>query len=220
MKQIKVRFANIGDAKTMLEIYAPYVRDTAITFEYEVPGLKDFKNRIQTVTNQFPWLICEMDGQAAGYAYAARFRPRAAFQWDAEVSIYLAPEFHHMGIAAALYSCMETILREQGYINLYALITHPHPASEGFHRSQGYYALGVYKNTGYKFGKWYDLIVMEKQLASFPEKPEPCMPFYELDEEFLIQQLWKSETNILSHKSSPSSEKKNSMPGGDHEING
>jgi Sortase and related acyltransferases len=197
MKELKIRFADPGDAETMLNVYAPYVRDTAITFEYEVPSVQEFAGRVENVTTLFPWLICESaDGGTAGYAYASRFRPRAAFQWDAEVSVYLSPEFHRGGIGSALYGCMEAILLAQGYRNLYALITHPNAASEGFHRSKGYCALGIYHKTGFKFGKWHDLIVMEKQLAPLPENPEPCRPYTELDEAFLSEQLQKAEEKL------------------------
>lgn len=196
MKDIKIRAAQISDAAPLLGIYAPYIRDTAITFEYEVPPAEEFAGRIEAVTRSFPWLVCEIDGHAAGYAYTASFRPRAAFQWDAEVSVYLSPEYHRMGIASVLYACMESVVREQGYLNLYALITHPNPVSEGFHTSRGFRPLGIYQRTGYKFGKWHDLIVMEKQLASLPERPEPCKTVHELDSEFLSEQIRAAEAKI------------------------
>lgn len=188
MKKIQIRFADQNDAAAMLAIYTPYIRDTAITFEYDVPSVTEFAGRIETVTAQFPWLLCEVDGQAAGYAYASRFRPRAAFQWDAEVSVYLSPAFQRMGIATALYNCLESILLAQGYRNLYALITHPHPASEGLHTSRGYRTLGVYHGTGFKFGKWHDLTVMEKQLAPLSGEPLPCKPYFALEPTFLAEE--------------------------------
>ncbi len=196
MKNIKIRIAKIKDAPAMLEIYAPYIRDTAITFEYEVPAAEEFASRIENVTRRFPWLICEIDGQTAGYAYASLFRPRAAFQWDAEMSVYLSPEFHRMGIASALYHCLENMLREQGYLNLYALITHPNPVSEGFHANHGYRPLGIYQRTGFKFGKWHDLIIMEKQLADLPSEPQPCRTFREVDSQFFAEQIHKAEEEI------------------------
>lgn len=200
MKNIQIRFADQNDAAAMLAIYAPYIRDTAITFEYEVPSAAEFAGRVESVTAQFPWLLCEVDGQAAGYAYASRFRPRAAFQWDAEVSIYLSPAFQRMGIATALYNCMESILLAQGYRNLYALITHPHPASEGLHASRGYRTLGIYRGTGYKFGKWHDLAVMEKQIAPLELDPLPCKPCSALEQSFLQAQCEKAAALIRERK--------------------
>lgn len=152
MKKVIVRIATSEDAPSLLAVYEPYIRETAITFEYEVPSAAEFAQRIRSVSPGFPWIVCEIDGQTAGYAYASRFRPRAAFQWDAEVSIYLCESCHRLGIASALYACMEEFLTQQGYFNLYALITHPHPASEGFHAHRGFRPLGIYKATGYKFG--------------------------------------------------------------------
>lgn len=196
MKNVKIRVAEKKDAAAILNIYAPYIKDTAITFEYEVPSAEEFAGRIEAVTRTFPWLICEIDGQTAGYAYASLFRPRAAFQWDAEMSVYLSPDFHRMGIASALYACMENVLHEQGYLNLYALITHPNPVSEGFHADRGYRSLGIYQRTGYKFGKWHDLIVMEKQLAPLPSSPQPCRTFHEIDPDYFSEQLQKAELEI------------------------
>lgn len=196
MKNLEIRNAGKKDTCTLLDIYAPYIRNTAITFEYDVPSAEEFLTRIETVTHTFPWLICEVDGTVAGYAYAAPFKTRAAFQWDAEMSVYLSPSFQRMGIASALYSCMEVILAKQGYLNLYALITHPNPISEGFHSSRGYRPVGIYRNTGYKFGKWHDLIVMEKQLAPLPVNPQPCKAYPELAAEFISEQFRQAEHKI------------------------
>jgi comEA protein len=132
---IQLRIAEKSDAPKLLDIYAPYVRNTSITFEYEVPSQEEFSRRVENITKIFPWILCEIDGKTAGYIYASSFRSRAAFQWDAELSAYLSPDFHRMGIATALYGCLQAVIREQGYLNLYALITVPNPASIGFHES-------------------------------------------------------------------------------------
>lgn len=198
MNDVKIHIAGEKDAPALLDIYAPYIKETAITFEYTVPPVVEFAERIQSTTRDFPWLVCEIDGKTAGYAYASHFKTRAAFQWDAEMSIYLSPEFHRLGIASALYSCLENILKEQGYLNLYALITHPHPVSEGFHSSRGYRTVGIYHNTGNKFDKWYDLIVMEKQLAALPDQPTPCKTYHELNKEYVSEQIRLTEDKIRS----------------------
>ncbi len=202
MKEISIRIADKNDAPALIGIYAPYINDTAITFEYVVPPVEEFASRIQVTTHDFPWLVCEIDGKPAGYAYASHFKTRAAFQWDAEMSVYLSSEFHRLGIASALYNCLENILREQGYLNLYALITHPNPVSEGFHASRGYRQVGIYHSTGFKFDKWHDLIVLEKQLAPLPAVPAPCRTFHELDKDFFSEQLHRAEEKIRSKMNS------------------
>lgn len=202
MKEVKIRIAEEKDAPALLDIYAPYINETAITFEYDLPPAEEFAGRIQAITRDFPWLVCEIDGRTAGYAYASHFKTRAAFQWDAEMSVYLSPEFHRLGIASALYDCLEDTLREQGYLNLYALITHPHPVSEGFHASRGYRPVGIYHSTGFKFDKWYDLIVLEKQLAPLPPAPAPCRTYHELSTDFFSEQLRRTEEKIRNKMNS------------------
>lgn len=203
MNHVTVRIARPQDAPAMLAVYEPYILETAITFEYEVPAAAEFEGRVRAVLPGFPWLVCEIDGETAGYAYASRFRPRAAFQWDAEVSVYLSARFHRLGIASALYDCMESILTKQGYLNLYALITHPNEASEAFHAGKGYTPVGIYRATGFKFGQWHDLIVMEKQLAPLPQTPAPCTPFPELEPGWVQAQLClaqkKTEARVTSY---------------------
>ncbi len=174
----QIRLAVPEDAGALLGIYAPYVTDTAVTFEYAVPSEEDFRVRIQAVLEQFPWLVCEADGKIAGYAYASPFQKRAAYQWDAELSVYVSPPFHRQGVAKALYEKLLPILKMQGYYNLYALITLPNPASIGFHQSYGFETAGVYHGTGFKFNKWHDMAVLEKRLRDFsydetPQKPVP-----------------------------------------------
>jgi L-amino acid N-acyltransferase YncA len=196
MNDVKIRLAQKSDAPALLDIYAPYILKTSITFEYEVPSADEFAVRIEGITRTFPWFVCEIDGVTAGYAYAGLYKTRAAFQWDAETSIYLSPDFHRMGIASALYSCLEAILTKQGYLNLYALITVPNAQSIGFHESTGFRPVCTYQSIGFKFGEWHDLGVMEKQLAPLPQNPIPCKTFHELDPAFLSGQVKKAEEMI------------------------
>jgi L-amino acid N-acyltransferase YncA len=196
MNEVKIRLAQGSDTPALLHIYAPYILNTSITFEYEVPSFAEFASRIEAVTRAFPWFVCEIDGQAAGYIYAAPYKARAAFQWDAEISVYLSPDFHRMGIASALYSCLENILIAQGYLNLYALITVPNPVSVGFHESKGFRPVCVYRNTGFKQGAWHDMTVLEKQLTPLPENPQKCKTFLQLDPAFLTEQIKTAENAI------------------------
>jgi phosphinothricin acetyltransferase len=172
--------ARIEDAEAIAQIYRPYILETAITFEYEEVSAQTFAERMKNVQKQYPWLVCEYDGRVVGYAYCSRFKERAAFSWDCECSVYIHKDYHRRGIAGALYTKLFELVREQGYFNIYALITHPHESSEALHRKFGFTEVGIYKNTGYKMEKWWDLIVMEKQLRSFEEIPKMLKPIGEI----------------------------------------
>lgn len=198
IRSVTVRFADVTDAEKLLAIYAPYIQNTSITFEYDIPSVSEFEKRIKAVTTQFPWLICEVGGEFAGYVYAAAHHERAAFQWDAEVSVYLAERFHRFGIASALYQCLFELLAEQGCCNLYALITVPNEQSIGFHQSCGFRQVGMQPHVGYKFGKWYGMSTLEKPLRDFnePVVPTPTKTVHQLNEEFVKLTLKKCEENI------------------------
>jgi phosphinothricin acetyltransferase len=198
MNSISVRFAKSVDAPELLSIYAPYVTSTPVTFEYEVPSVAEFEKRIEAVTAKFPWLVCEVDGKIAGYVYASTYRTRAAFQWDAEVSVYLTEPFHRFGIASALYKCLFELLTQQNYCNLYALITVPNEASIGFHQSCGFRTVGTMPHTGYKFDSWHDMSVLEKPLHDFkaPFTPKPVKSIHELDTDFVAKALKQCEDGL------------------------
>ena len=159
-----IRIACEADLPAILSIYAPYVRETTITFEYEVPTREEFLERFRRITREFPWLVWEEEGEILGYAYACRPFERAAYSWCAEPSIYLKPAAHGRGIGRKLYQTLEILLGMQGYRVLLALITGENRASVGFHEHLGYETVGQLKNVGYKFGGWLDVFWMEKTL--------------------------------------------------------
>lgn len=163
---MSVRPATAADLSAMLAIYAPYVKNTAYSFEYEVPTPEAFVHRFDVCTAQFPWLVWEEDGAILGYAYAAAPFERAAYQWCAEPSIYLSPETHGRGIGRRLYQALEEILRLQGYHVLYAVITTENAPSIAFHRALGYTQAALFPDCGFKFGRWVGTVWMEKRLAS------------------------------------------------------
>ncbi len=176
MNNPTVRMATLEDAPAIYTIYEPYILNTAITFEYDIVPLEEFRKRMETVLCQYPWLVYEKDGRILGYAYGSRFKERAAFQWDCECSVYIDQDVHRQGIATALYNCLFELLEKQGYYTVYALITYHHESSTKLHQKFGFTKVGVYPKTGYKLGKWWDLLVMEKRLRSVDEaplKPEP-----------------------------------------------
>ena len=142
---IQIRLATSDDAPQIQAIYAPIVRDTFISFEKVVPTVDEIAGRITKTLQQYPYLVCDIDGQIAGYAYASSFRSREAYQWTAEVTAYIHPDFHRRGIGHGLYTSLFAILREQGYFNAVSVIALPNPASVGLHEAMGFQKIGVFK---------------------------------------------------------------------------
>lgn len=164
-----VRSAAIEDAGRLLEIYAYYVKNTAISFEYDVPSLEEFRDRVAYTLRKYPYLVIEEDGVIRGYAYAGIFRGRAAYDHCCEVTIYLDRGSKGKGYGRALYEKLEEALSKMGMINLYACIAHPISEdeyltrnSEQFHQHMGYNRVGEFHKCGHKFNRWYNLICMEK----------------------------------------------------------
>ncbi|MET3558770.1 phosphinothricin acetyltransferase [Streptococcus rupicaprae] len=161
-----IRPANPADAQALLAIYAYYVKETAITFEYEVPTVENFAQRIRTITQGFPYLIFEENNQILGYAYAAPYKDRAAYDWTVELSIYVHPKARQKGIGQALYDALEKRLDQQGIVNLLACISLPNEASIHFHQKRGYQEVAHFKKIGFKFDQWHDIIWMQKRLSN------------------------------------------------------
>ena len=182
---LTLRMAVPADAPAMAAIYAPYVRETSISFEYEPPSPEEFTRRVEATLPQYPWLVCEADGKIVGYCYASPHHERAAFQWDAELSAYVDARFHRMGIASRLYKAITALLAAQGYYRLYSLITVPNPVSVGFHGAYGFSLIATYPATGYKLGAWHDMVVMERPLRELQEEPKPPVSWRELDPMFV-----------------------------------
>ncbi|GAB2565772.1 arsinothricin resistance N-acetyltransferase ArsN1 family B [Spirosoma areae] len=169
-----IRFATPADAPVLLAIYAPYITDSCISFEYEVPTVTEFAERIRIIHQRLPYLVAEVDGRIRGYAYASRHRDRAAYQWSVDTSVYVHPDGHRQGVARQLYTTLFDLLRRQGYFNAYAGITLPNPKSEAFHQTMGFKPVGIYTNVGYKFGVWHDVSWL--QLALQAHQPNPALP--------------------------------------------
>lgn len=169
-----LRFAVPEDAGKLLSIYAPYVRKTAITFEYEVPSEAEFAARIKNTLSRYPYLVLEKNGTALGYAYAGCFHDRPAYDWAVETSIYLAEDARGQGAGRILHDALEAALLEQGILNMNACIAVPAEErdpyvtrnSEEFHAHLGYRLVGEFRCCGYKFGRWYDMVWMEKLIGS------------------------------------------------------
>ena len=159
-----IRPATEQDIPQILAIYGPYVENTTVSFEYEVPSEAAFLQRFRDITARFPWLVWEEDGKILGYAYASPPYSRAAYSWCAEPSIYLAPEAQGKGIGRKLYGALEELLRMMGYRVLLALITGENTGSLRFHEKLGYRSVGELIACGYKFGRWLGVFWMEKQM--------------------------------------------------------
>ncbi len=175
---MSIRMAAEGDLQQLLAIYAPYVTNTTVSFEYEAPTPEEFSRRFHTVTAQFPWLVWEEEGRILGYAYAAAPFERAAYRWIAEPSIYLAPEAQGRGIGRALYAVLEDILQKQGYRVLYALITSENSRSLAFHKALGYCHLADFPRCAWKFGRELGVIWLEKRLSFVENSSIFPMPWY------------------------------------------
>lgn len=171
MKWPYLRPAKEADLPAMLEIYRPYVEQTAVSFEYTLPALAEFTQRFCAHTAQFPWLVWAEKGEICGYAYAGAPWERAAYGYCAECSVYIKSEHHHRHIGANLYEALEQILTLQGYRLAYALITTENAASLRFHEALGYTRRALFPNCGYKFGRWHGVVWLEKQLNPF-DAPE------------------------------------------------
>lgn len=175
-----IRLAEERDSQGILEIYAPFVKNTAISFEYEIPSSLEFKNRINSTLKNLPWLVYEIGNQIVGYAYASEHRKRSAYQWSVDLSIYVKPEFHRKGIAKALYGCLIDLLKAQGFYNAFAAITIPNIKSEGFHEALGFMPIGVYHNVGYKLERWHSTKWFELTIREHASSPKPARSIKEI----------------------------------------
>jgi phosphinothricin acetyltransferase len=198
---IEIRFAGPDDAAGIVAVYGPYCDGTVISFELAAPTVAQMRERIKRITRQFPWLVCEIDGEVAGYVYACPHRERAAYRWAVDVAVYIAPQHHRRGIGHALYSVLFQILRAQGYFKAYAGVTLPNPGSVGLHEAVGFTPLAVYPGVGYKFGKWLDVGWWQLELQPLTEKPQEPLPFYAVSQrDSLAQNMREAELQIKAAK--------------------
>lgn len=183
----RIRLGQRSDCAEIAEIYAPYVTDSVVSFEEVAPDAEEMWKRMQKAFKRHAWLVCENAGRVAGFAYAGLHRQRKAYQWVAEVSIYVHPNYRKHGVATALYNALHEILHEQGYVWTYAGMTLPNPASKGFHESFGYEQFVVYENSGYKFGNWHSTGWWKCPLRELPNPPQELKTIDQLDKEWLAQ---------------------------------
>lgn len=177
-----IRFATEEDAPALLEIYRQYI-DTSITFEYELPSVEEFARRIHDFGSFYPYFVCEEDGKILGYAYAHRQAERAAYQWNAELSLYLDKDCTGKGVGHRMYTVLLELLRLQGIRTVYALVTSPNTPSEWLNYSMGFHLMGVQKNIGYKAGAWHGVSWFEKAIGDYDEHPQPPQSIHDVPQE-------------------------------------
>ena len=184
---IRIRMARWEDAPALLDIFTPYVLQTAVAFNYEPPTLEEFRATMEDRLRRYPYLVAQRGGELIGYAYASPHRTRAGYQWSCETSIYTKKGFHRMGIASALYGALDELLTYQGYYSIYVGITCPNERSMSFHKSMGFEYMGVYRNSMFKFGEWRDVIWMGKSLRQHQGVPRPIIPYPQIPDPAFCQ---------------------------------
>ena len=166
-----------SDAAALSEIYRPYVENNTATLEYDPPSAEEFADRIREISAEFPYIVCEYDGETVGYAYAHRYKARFGYRFCAELSVYIREDYRRLGLGKRMYRALIELLTRMGYTNLYGTVTDPNPGSFALHLEFGFYETGREHSAGVKFGEWHDVVIFEKlvgtheRLADFRERP-------------------------------------------------
>ncbi len=169
-----IRLATRDDADQIQAIYAPFCRDTPVSFELEPPTVDEMRRRIVKTLTSFPWLVCAEHERLLGYAYASRHRERAGYRWSVDVSVYVREGHRRTGLGRALYTALLAALRVQGFYNVLAGVSVPNPASVGLHQAMGFVPIGIYSGIGYKCGQWHDVMWLQlspRNRDSAPDEP-------------------------------------------------
>ncbi len=172
-----IRDAALEDAASILNIYSPYIIDTSITFETEIPSVDDFRSRIASVTSMYPWFVAESNGVVAGYAYASRHKERAAYRWCVDFAIYISPSFQGKGLGSLLYGELIGVVKALGYYNAFGIISLPNEASVRLHESYGFVKTAHIRSAGYKRGSWHDIGHWQLRLREEESEPAEPLPY-------------------------------------------
>ncbi len=195
----EIRLITLQDAQQALDVYAPFVKNTAVTFEYSVPTLQDFTDRIITNTVDYPWLVCIYNNTVLGYAYGSRHRYKTAYQWSVESTIYLAPEIQNKGIGKIMYNALFSILKLQGYYSVFAGVALPNEGSEKLHTSMGFEEIGVFNKIGFKLNQWHDVKWFQLDLKQTNSTPHELIGGPELHSNLEVDQILKLGNEKLEH---------------------
>ena len=195
---MKIEKVTVEDAEELLEIYAPYVENTAITFEYDVPSKDEFEERIKNISAKYPYIKAVHEGKIVGYAYAASFKDRRAYDWSVETTIYVKNNCKRMGIGKVLYEVLEQELKDMGILNMNACIActptedpHLNNNSVEFHTHMGYRLVGEFYQCGYKFRTWYNMVWMEKQIGEHLTDQPEIRKFRDIESDICYRKFMK-----------------------------
>ena len=195
----EIRLVTLDDAPEILEIYKPHI-DSAVTFEEDVPSLSDYKKRIGSILEDCPFLVCEINNQVVGYAYASEYRTRASYRWNREVTVYVRDGFFRRNIAGALYQALFDILRKQYIANVLAIITLPNEASIKFHESFGFKACAVFNNVGFKLNRWHQVGWWELSFLSDKKQiPQETIPFSSIKETDFVAEILEKAVLMIQN---------------------
>ena len=191
-----IRFATPEDAAEILQIYTPFITSTAVTFEVDVPRPYEMRRRIVNTGSVFPWLVCEIDGVIAGYAFASAHKSKPAYNWNAELAVYIRESYQRCNIASALYYALIKLLKEQGFYKVIALVTASNEKSEHFHTTFGFTKVGVLTNIGYKLNAWHSVVIYEKPLVQELSAPKTIRSVQEIDDE-ICSNIFQTGSKII-----------------------
>lgn len=169
---VSIRDVNLEDAEKLENIYRPYVENTAITFDYEVPSVAEFEDKINHTLQKYPFLVAEKNGEILGYAYASEFYPKAAYEWTAEITIYLDKKARGQGIGEELYTELESRLKDNGIFRITSCIAYPDEGSISFHEKNGFRKVAHFEKVGYKFNRWWDVVWYQKDIRNDDIEPD------------------------------------------------
>jgi phosphinothricin acetyltransferase len=193
---VEIRLAKTSDANEIRDIYSPSILSAAISFETEIPSIEEMQKRIENCLQKYPWIVCEVNRNIAGYVYASKHRDREAYQWSCECSVYVQNDFKGKGIGTELYQLLFQILKLQGFRNVYAGITLPNTASVNLHEKCGFIHFANYENIGYKFGNWHTVGWWKLQINNYDLQPPPPLKIYELNPEMLSELFQQKAQDI------------------------
>jgi len=195
---VEIRLATKNDAAEILEIYSPYILNTTISFETELPTVEQFQKRIEDCLQKYPWIVCVIEGRIAGYVYASKHREREAYQWTCECSVYIHDDFKGREMGKKLYELLFQILKLQQFRNVYAGITLPNDASIKLHEKCGFMKFAHYENIGFKFGNWHSVGWWKLQINEYDLPPPPPLKLSQLNSDLLSELFHQTAQKLKS----------------------